>query len=194
MNIQRLEIIGAMPNDNALMLQVQQGKLGVLAELFEHNHVALYHYFLRMGNSPAQSEDLVQDTFMKVMVYRDSFNGSASFKAWLYGIARNTAADQFRKSQRWPESKDPSSLEQAAEKTLHDEIERQQRHDRFAQALALLPTELREILVLHRYQQLQYDEIAALLNCNLNTLKARMRKAVHELHQQYATLTGEASA
>jgi RNA polymerase sigma-70 factor (ECF subfamily) len=168
MNIQRLEIIGAMPNDNALMLQVQQGKLGVLAELFEHNHVALYHYFLRMGNSPAQSEDLVQDTFMKVMVYRDSFNGSASFKAWLYGIARNTAADQFRKSQRWPESKDPSSLEQAAE--------------------------LREILVLHRYQQLQYDEIAALLNCNLNTLKARMRKAVHELHQQYATLTGEASA
>ena len=182
-----------MPNDNALMLDVQNGQLGRLADLFENNHVALYHYFMRMGNSAAQSEDLVQETFMKVMVYRDSYNGSASFKAWLFGIARNTAADHYRKTQRWPESADPSTLEHASDGTLQEQMEHRQQHDRFALALARLPVELREILVLHRYQQLQYDEIAALLDCNLNTLKARMRKAVKELHQQYTLLTGEAS-
>jgi len=182
-----------MPNDNALMIQVQQGQLAQLAKLFEHNHVALYHYFLRMGNNPAQSEDLVQETFMKVMVYRDSYNGSASFRGWLYGIARNTASDQYRKTQRWPTSADPAQLDVGSETSLQDDMERQQQHDQFTQALSLLPLELKEILVLHRYQQLPYEEIAALLNCNLNTLKARMRKAVSELHKHYAALAGESS-
>jgi RNA polymerase sigma-70 factor (ECF subfamily) len=177
--------------DTLLMQRVQQGQLAQLAGLFERNHLSIYHYFLRMGNSPSLAEDLVQETFMKVLVYRQSYHGDASFRAWLYGIARNTAADHYRKSERWPQSEDPTKLDTHATQNLQDDMERDQQHDRFAQALAQLPNDLREILVLHRYQQLHYDDIADLLGLNLNTLKARMRKAVSELHKHYSLLMGE---
>lgn len=180
-----------MSDDSEIMNLIQGGQPEHLACLFERYHVCLYHYFMRMGNSAHQSEDLVQETFMKVMVYRHSYQGVASFKAWMYGIARNTAADQYRQTQCFPVTIGPDKMEQASETCLQEDMEREQRHDRFAQALALLPIELREILVLHRYQQLQYDEIANLMNCNLNTLKARMRKAVSELHKHYSQLMGE---
>ena len=180
-----------MPGDKAVMQQIQNGKLHALADLFEQNHVALYHYFLRMGNCPAVSEDLVQETFMKVIMYQDSLHNIESFRAWLYGIARNTSADYYRKHQRTPVSTDPAKLDGETEMPLQEEMEREQQHDLFAAALQQLPSELRDILVLHRYQQLQYDEIASLLNCNLNTLKSKMRKAVSELHKHYSTLAGE---
>ena len=183
-----------MSDDSAIMELIQSGQVEHLSVLFERHHFSLYHYFLRMGNSSAQSEDLVQETFMKVMIYRNSYKGESSFRGWMYGIARNTAADQYRQTQRFPTPVDPATIEQGAESSLQEDMERQQQHDRFAQALALLPVELREILVLHRYQQLQYEEIASLLNCNLNTLKARMRKAVSELHLAYSNLTREVIA
>lgn len=182
-----------MSDDSKVMELIQNGRVQHLSVLFERYHLALYHYFLRMGNNSAQSEDLVQETFMKVMIYRNSYKGEASFRCWMYGIARNTAADQYRQTQRFPEPVDPSTIEQGSDSCLQEDMEKQQQQDMFGKALALLPTELREILVLHRYQQLQYEDIANLLNCNLNTLKARMRKAVSELHLNYCKLSGEVS-
>lgn len=183
-----------MSDDSKVMELIQSGQVQHLSVLFERYHLALYHYFLRMGNNSAQSEDLVQETFMKIMVYRNSYKGEASFRGWMYGIARNTAADQYRQTQRFPEPVDPRTIEQGADSCLQEDMELQQQQDMFGKALAMLPNELKEILVLHRYQQLQYEEIASLLDCNLNTLKSRMRKAISELHMTYSSLSGEVRA
>jgi RNA polymerase sigma-70 factor (ECF subfamily) len=180
-----------MMDDNAIMFNVQNGQIDQLAELFERNHVPLYRYFIRMGHSESHSEDLVQETFMKVLTYKHSFKGDAGFRAWLYGIARNTGMDQFRQAQRYPNSVDPVSLELVSKASLQEETEQQQQRDHFSTALRQLPVELKEILVLHRYQQLSYEDIASLIGCNLNTLKSKMRKAVSELHKHYASLMGE---
>ena len=85
-----------------------------------------------------------------------------------------------------------SSLEEEiiASGELQDAMEKGQRQDKFSEALHQLPEELRDILILHRYQQLRYDEIAELFDINLNTLKSKMRKAVSELHKHYSLLTG----
>ena len=80
-----------MTDEKELMFQVKAGRLDRLGVLFESNKVQLFNYFLRSGCHRALSEDLVQDTFMRVLAYRTSFKGTSTFR--LYGIARNTRAD-----------------------------------------------------------------------------------------------------
>ncbi|MCO4799241.1 MAG: hypothetical protein KC484_08510, partial [Colwelliaceae bacterium] len=82
-----------MSDEKELMFQVKAGQLDKLALLYEANKLALFNFFLRSGNNRALSEDFVQETFMRVLAYRTSFQGTSTFKSWLYGIARNTAAD-----------------------------------------------------------------------------------------------------
>ena len=180
-----------MNDEIELMFRVKEGQLDKLALLYEGNKVALYNFFLRSGNSPALSEDLVQETFMKVLAYRSGFQGTSTFKSWLYGIARNTQADHYRKASNSKPHTDieEQTLESGA--TLTEQMESSQKHDLFQKSLDKLAPEHREIILLSRFQQLNYQEIADMLDCNLNTLKARMRKAISCLHSGYRSLTRE---
>lgn len=178
-----------MLDENELMQQVQSGKLEKLAVLFEQNHVALFNYFLRSGNTHAVSEDLVQETFMKILAYRSSFNGTSSFKSWMYGIGRNTCADYYRKLKNANQHVDIDDVEVSFEQTLDDQFQQTQQHELFVQSLATLTSEQREIIMLSRFQQLNYQEIADMLDCNLNTLKARMSKALDMLKRAYDQLS-----
>lgn len=180
-----------MTDEKALMLQVQSGQLDSLAVLFENNKVRLFNFFRRMGNSPEVSEDLVQETFMRVLSYKSTYNGSASFRTWLFGIARNTSVDHYRKYKNAMGHEEFDEALIDGETTLSDEMEDEQRHSMFNKALLNIPQELREILVLSRFQQLRYEEIAQMFNCNLNTLKSRMSLAVTKLKESYNQLNGE---
>lgn len=173
------------------MCMVQQGQVNMLAPLFEKYHVALYNYFLRNGNSEAISEDLVQETFMKVLAYRSSYQGTGSFRGWLYGIARNTMSDQYRKQKSRNEQHDTDELETLPGEEFETSYQKQQQQSLFKRALLSLPEELRDLLILSRYQQLNYEDIATMTSCNLNTLKSRMRKAIGLLSSTYQQLLGE---
>lgn len=180
-----------MTDERALMFEVQNGQLDKLAILFENNHVQLFNYFMRTGNNRATSEDLVQETFVKVLAYRSSFSGTASFRSWLFGIARNTKADFYRKSRQSSQHLDIDEHEVETRQSLTEEIEVSQRSALFEQSLASLSAEQREMIVLSRFHQLNYEEIAQMHQCNLNTLKSRMRKAISTLHSTFQRLAGE---
>lgn len=183
-----------MSDEKEIMLLVQAGQLDQLAILFENNKVKLFNYFLRMGNNRGLSEDLVQETFIKVLVYRTSFNGSSTFTSWLYGIARNTSADHYRKNKHSRQHEDIDELEVETGPSLDQTMAHAQQNELFARSLADLSNEHREIIILSRFQQLNYQDIAALLDCNLNTLKSKMRNAISKLHISYKKLSGEAQA
>ena len=180
-----------MTDEKELMFQVKEGQLNKLAILFENNKVQLFNYFLRSGNNRALSEDLVQDTFMRVLAYRTSFNGTSTFKSWLYGIARNTVADHYRKNKSQHQLLDIEEVELVNEHTLYEAFETHQQHDLLAKSLNNIAPKHREIIISSRFQQLNYQEIAMLLDCNLNTLKARMRNAISKLQSSYQQLVGE---
>lgn len=180
-----------MTDEKELMLQVQKGQLECLAVLFESNKVRLFNFFRRMGNSPEVSEDLVQETFMRVLSYKSTYNGDAAFRTWLFGIARNVSVDHFRKYKNAMNSEEFDETTIDDESTLCDEFLEQQKHNLFNKALLNIPAELREILVLSRFQQLRYEEIAEMVNCNLNTLKSRMSLAIVKLKESYNRLNGE---
>ena len=182
-----------MPDEKELMFQVKAGQLDKLATLFENNKVQLFNYFLRRGNSRALSEDLVQETFMRILAYRSNFIGSSTFKSWMYGIARNTAAEHYRKNKSQALNCDMEDEELTNEQTLGEEFETKQQNAIFNQSLASISPEDREIILLSRFQQLNYQEISTLLDCNLNTLKSRMRNAISKLQISYQQLVGENS-
>ncbi len=180
-----------MTDETSLMLKVKDGQIGYLSDLFEANHVALFNFYLRSGLNRALAEDLVQETFMRVLAYRTTYKAESSFKAWFYRIARNVVSDHFRKLS----NKDfHESLEEQHIQTtdpLTDSLEQADQRDDFDKALSAIPVEHREIIILSRFQQLNYADIAELLNCNINTLKTRMRAAISNLKTEYQLITGE---
>ena len=181
-----------MIDDKALMLSVKAGELDSLAQLFEKYHVALLNYFVRMGNSRSLGEDLVQETFVRVLNYRQTYQGENLFSSWLYRIARNTAIDYHRKpAQKQAHAHDSfEDSEHSDQRTLTEGLQESERQQHFEQALCSLQPEQRELIILSRYQQLKYEEIAELLGLKVNTLKTRMRAALSALKQQYDLLAG----
>lgn len=176
------------------MRRICQGDLGGLAALFERYHRALFQYFVHLSGNRDLSQDLVQDVFFRILKYRDTFRGDASFTAWMYQIARNAHTDSLRKRrfEVIPGGADAKEIEMPS----HDEapeqrIGRQQEIKLLRKALDRLPPEKREVLVLSRYQNLKYEEIAQILDCEVNTVKVRVYRAVQALSQIYFQMANE---
>jgi RNA polymerase sigma factor (sigma-70 family) len=177
--------------DNALMESVRTGKVEKLAILFERHQVPLFNFFLRLTGNRAASEDLVQDVFMRILKYRTTYQGEDKFTLWMYKIARNAHIDHLRKR------KDAVSLDQqifepaSAQPGPADRTEREEEAALVAKAMAELSPRKQEILVLSRFQNLKYREIADLLDCPVGTVKGLVHRAVAELGEIYARMTKE---
>jgi len=172
------------------MLEVRDGKVERLAILFERYHVALYNFFLRLTANRSISEDLVQDVFFRILRYRHTYRGESKFTIWMYQIARNAHVDYLRKrkeeiplDEQWIV---PLSHEQSPVKNL----EQVEEIALLRQALTKLPLKKREVLILSRFQNLKYREIAELLRCNTGTVKAYVHRATKELGKIYFDLYG----
>jgi RNA polymerase sigma-70 factor, ECF subfamily len=172
--------------DNELMLKVRDGDLGKLSFLFERYHRALFNFFLRSTGSRDLSEDLVQEVFLRLLKYRHTFRADSQFSAWMYHVARNAQIDHFRKHKHTQdtnnESEDDALPEIAsAGLTPEEALAKRQETRLVRQALAQLPLERREVLILSRYQGLKYEEIAMILGCEVGTVKGRVFRAIREL-------------
>lgn len=176
--------------DIQLMDDVRDGKVEKLAVLFERHHVALFNFFLRLTGNRNISEDLVQEVFFRILNYRKTYKGESKFTTWMYQIARNTHIDFLRKKkevlpldEQWKES-------YSSELSPHQELEQGQDITLMRQALARLPLKKREVLILSRYQDLKYKEIAELLGCQIGTVKAHVHRALKDLGKIYLELSG----
>ena len=182
--------------DNELMLKVRDGDLGKLSFLFERYHRALFNFFLRSTGSRDLSEDLVQEVFLRLLKYRHTFRADSQFSAWMYHVARNAQIDHFRKHKHTQdtnnESEDDALPEIAsAGLTPEEALAKRQETRLVRQALAQLPLERREVLILSRYQGLKYEEIATILGCEIGTVKGRVFRAMRELADAFNGITGE---
>jgi len=182
------------PGDEAVMLRIRAGETRELAELFERHNHQVYGFFYRMTGNREMSEDLVQEVFLRILRYRETYQPKTSFSAWMYGIARNALIDTMRK--RRPEAgfDDSSGPEIVArEQAIDDRLRSQQEIEMVRRALASLPADKREVLVLARYQDLKYDEIGRILGCEPNAVKQRVFRAVKALGERFTQMSGRAS-
>lgn len=183
-----------MTSDNHLMEDVKTGKVEKLAVLFEKHHVQLFNFFLRLTGNRGVSEDLVQDVFLRILKYRKTYRGQSKFTVWMYQIARNAHIDHLRKGKgelplddQWEDVTEPDPSPAA-------QLERGEDIDIVRQALAQLPLKKREVLVLSRFQDLKYREIAELLGCQIGTVKAHVHRAIKDLGKIYYELSGGAAS
>lgn len=170
--------------DEELMLQVRNGTSEMLGVLFDRYQAPLFNFYARLMGDRAVSEDLVQEVFLRILRYRNSYQPGTPFRAWMYQIARNARVDHYRKSPR-QESFEPEMARPAAPP---DSAQQEQEAELLHRALQQLPDEKREILILARFQELKYEEIAGLLGCELNAVKTRVHRALQELRKTFRQL------
>jgi len=174
--------------DSSLMRAVREGDLGALAILFERHHRPLFNYFVHMNGNRDLSEDLVQDVFTRMLKYRHTYQPDRAFAAWMYQIARNAQADSIGKRKLEVAMPD---REFATVSVMEENLKRKQEISLLKRAMARLPIDKRELLVLSRFQNLKYEEIASILECDVGAVKVRVYRAVRALGQIYFELSGE---
>jgi RNA polymerase sigma-70 factor (ECF subfamily) len=172
------------------MKMVQAGDTSQLALLFEQYHLPLFRYLLQMTRNRELSEDLVQEVFMRVLKYARTYNPAMSFQPWLYGVARNVYLDARHK--RRPEVSTVELDEMRSHDPVPEEVfSRKQDLKLLEHALQQLPEDKREVLVLSRFHNLKYEEIARVLSCEVGTVKVRAFRALKELRERLCELRGE---
>jgi RNA polymerase sigma-70 factor (ECF subfamily) len=178
--------------DENLMLAVTHGDVEKLAVLFDRYHRSLFDFFAKLTGNRTVSEDLVQDVFFRILKYRETFRKESHFKAWMFHIARNARIDHYRKHGVETTGSDDaaSTLPSTARLPGHD-LEQEQQTARLECALQKLPFDKREVLVLSRYQDMKYEQIAELLGCEVSTIKVRVFRAIRELRDIFFRLENE---
>src|SRR6266700_168962 len=180
-------IISAMTlaPDEDLMLQVRDGAGEMLGVLFDRYQTPLFNFYSKLTGNRTLSEDLVQEVFLRILKYRQSYRPGTPFRAWIYQIARNARIDHFRK---FPAERafEPEMLPAVIPS---DSAQEQQETELLHRALSRLPEDKREILLLCRFQELKYEEIAELLGCELNTVRTRIHRALKELRKSFHQLS-----
>ena len=178
-------------SDEQLIQWVADGDASCLGTLFERHQKGLYNYALQLTRNAAQSEDLVQELFLRLLKKASSFRGESSFKAWAYHILRNLTFDQLRKSRRQQtDFASESMLEQelvdlrSAEQSASGE----QQIQVLMKALARLPIDQQDIIWLGRFEFPDYQSLAAATDCSPATARVRMHRALKALSSVFETL------
>ena len=179
--------------DEQLIQWVADGDSSCLATLFERHHRGVYQFVLQIIRHRTQSEDLVQDVFLKILRKAKTFRGEGSFKAWMFNIARNVALDHLRKNKRQNnESLDDDMMDQhlADHRSAEQAAAGSQKMQLVMQALARLPAAAQEVIWLGRFEFDNYEELGQALACNAGTARVRMHRAMALLNSTYTSING----
>jgi RNA polymerase sigma factor (sigma-70 family) len=175
--------------DDELMVRVKNGDLDKLAVLYERYNRALFAFFFRVTLDSQVSEDLVQTVFFKIIKYRGRYRAEeGSFVTWMFRIAHNANIDHYHSLGRSRNEVRINEADVRVEGNPDEDFLKKEDSRRMKEALERLTREQREVLMLSRYQDLKYEEIAEILKCRVGTVKARVFRAVEKLRRIYRQL------
>ncbi|MEM0968353.1 MAG: sigma-70 family RNA polymerase sigma factor [Verrucomicrobiota bacterium] len=175
----------------ALMALVAQGDHGAFRELVELHQNLVVGTVAKMLGSASDAEDLSQQVFLRVWKSAPRYQPSAKFTTWLFTITRNLVFNEVRRRQRKPsvsleEQEEERNWEPPSEKglrpdqsTLQSELEEQ-----VDKAIASLPEKQRLAVILRRYEEVPYEEIASILGLSLSAVKSLLFRARGQLKEQ----------
>lgn len=167
--------------DEQLMVAFSRGSMDAFGELFSRYKQPLYGFFRRRIGDPAQAEELTQETFLVILLPSSRYEPRASFRTYLYAVGFNLLRAHRRKTtfRAMFFGVAPEGHEPAVRSTLDIEV-------LLREALSQLERQDREILLLREFEQLDYAEIAELLNLPLNTVRSRLFRARTKLRELLA--------
>ena len=177
--------------DEKIMREVRDGEVGQLETLFDRHYQGLFRYFLYLTGNRALSEDLAQEVFFRILKYRHTYQPESGFRAWLYQIGRNVYADHLGKQKPEVAISEETNDIRGGEAPADRELQKKQETVLLRRALASMPGDKREVLIMSRFLELKYEEIASVLKCEVGTVKVRVYRAMRELSDRFFALSGE---
>ncbi|MCC5933069.1 MAG: sigma-70 family RNA polymerase sigma factor [Balneolales bacterium] len=190
--------------DEQVMRCFQGGSDEAFSELMKRYESRLYLYLFRYTRHQQDTEDIVQETFLRVYSSRNSYEEIARFSTWLYTIAGNLMRTRFRKQKRHHAvsiDQDPDDPETIVTVQLPDEspLPDEQTGNALmlrviSDAVKQLPSEYRELLEMREYHHLSYEEISKAVNLPLGTVKSRLNRGRLRLKKLLAAYVVHESA
>ncbi|MEM8846708.1 MAG: sigma-70 family RNA polymerase sigma factor [Bacteroidota bacterium] len=165
--------------DEILMQKVAMGNLDLLKLLFDRHHKHVYNFLYKMSGDRMLSEDLTQDVFYKVIKYRSTYK-NGSFVSWLFTIARNSMKTHFTRNHY--NHDDVEVLEYKAiesEELVHED------YSHLQSVLNKLDPSDRELIILNRFKEIKYEELAEIVGSTPGAVKTRVCRVLKKVKQMY---------
>ena len=186
----------AEPNSDAeVMLRVKAGDESAFSYLVQKFRRPLIGFMYRLCHNPATAEELAQEVFLRVYRSRATYEASAKFSTWLYRIATNLAVNHARdtrherpeKTVRLDEpDQETGTTPDLADESLsaEEEILRRERLAAIRSRVDALPERQRLAVIMHKYQQMDYRQIAAVMKLSESATKSLLFRAYETLREQ----------
>jgi RNA polymerase sigma-70 factor (ECF subfamily) len=186
--------VAALERDAELMLRVREGDPASFALLLERHRVPVIHFLYRMVQNQAVAEELAQEVFLRVYRSRHSYEPTARFTTWLFRIATHLALNQIRdrRHEKGSESLDDDPRDgitrQVADTlpNVEQDLLRQARLNEVRQAIEILPAKQKAAVLMHKYQEMEYSQIAKVLSCSESAVKSLLFRAYETLRSRLA--------
>lgn len=176
-----------LTSDEILMQAIKNGQIEKLSELFRRYRNPVYTFLYRRTNGDQlTAEDVLQDTFERVLRYRSSYRLEQKFKSWVFTIARNALNDHLKKVGKLPIT-EIATIANVGVTTdsVQTEWEKQEELQQGQAAMASLSSNYREVLELAWKRKLKYSEIATILGTSEGNVKVRMHRACKQLQTNF---------
>jgi len=181
-----------LDGDAELMLRVREGDEACFTVLLERHRNAVIHFLYRMVLNQAVAEELAQDVFLRVYRFRRNYEPTAKFTTWLFRIATHLGLNWIRDGRH---EKTQESLDQEQDgarqvrdrsRTVEQEMVYQARLREVRQAIETLPSKQRAAVMMHKYEELGYAEIANVSRCSESAVKSLLFRAYESLRMRLA--------
>jgi RNA polymerase sigma-70 factor, ECF subfamily len=186
---------GGVPTDADIMLRVKAGDQSAFDYLVQKYRRPLVSFMYRMARNAAAAEDLAQEVFLRVYRSRESYEASAKFTTWLYRIATNLAVNHARDTRHErpeltvsldePDDDTGMTFELPdASLTAEQSMMRRERMIAIRSKVEALPEQQKLAVIMHKYQQMDYKQIADVLKKSESATKSLLFRAYETLREQ----------
>ena len=191
------EIMGAaaaLDYDAELMLRVKDGDDTSFGLLLDKYRASVSHFLYRMVQDQAVSEELAQEVFLRVYKSRETYEATAKFTTWLFRIATHLALNWLRdeKNERVQERLDeptedgPAREVQDRSPSVEQQTVNELKVAEVRRAVAALPAKQRAAVLMHKYEEMEYSQIARVLSCSESAVKSLLFRAYETLRVRLA--------
>ena len=192
-----MQDVNAGLSEHQLISRALEGDRSAFAELVLRNQDRLFASMMQVTGSPEESEEVVQDAFIRAFVKLDTFQQNSQFFTWLYRIAFNSALTRRRRKKArisLDHARENNGLEISdVSESVDEPMLRDERVRMVRQAMTQLTDEHRDILTLREMEENSYEEIAQILEISIGTVRSRLSRARKQLKLTLESMQREES-
>ena len=180
--------------DAELMLRVKEGDGASFGVLLQKHRTPVIHFIYRLVQDPAVAEELAQEAFLRVYRSRESYEPTAKFTTWLFRIATHLALNWLRDEkheraqERMDEATDDFPARQISDRrpSIEQQLIAGDKVAEIRRAIAALPGNQRAAVLMHKYEEMEYSQIARVLSCSESAVKSLLFRAYETLRMRLA--------